>query len=676
MKRIIQHLCRLVSSGKADELTDPELLDCFAAQQDEAAFAVLMRRHGPMVLAVCRRVLGNANDAEDAFQATFLILIRKAGSLSRPERLGNWLYGVAYRTALDARAHRSRRQARERQVAEMPASETAPDTVWQDVRPILDDELNRLPEKYRAPLVYCYLEGKTKEETARHLGWPEGTVSGRLARAKDLVRERLSRRGVTLTPAAFGVLLAANAAPAAVPAPLLDTTLRVGLLFAAGQAASAGALAEPVAALTERVLRTMSLLKLKTAATVLLVLGLLATGAGVLAYQTWGETPAVGPAMPERDAAWVENRIQAWQPTAAERRLDDIGWAKDLRDAQRLAQEHGRPVFLFAHQGSMVNARCDGAASTLRAGALSNERVIDLLNSRFVSVHVSLDAYQQGAAPLEERTALQHILDEAQKAKLGVRFTQVYVLAPDGSPIDALRVRDADKQGNLALFLERTAEKLQAAAGKPVVAPSPQFRPPTAPADALVLHLTARYLKDNGTEPFAPQDKGLGEAGDSWRALPSEEWLVFDRAEQARLVPAQAAVPGLLWHLDRDLAARLLTHFFPQTPNSNPAGNVLLQQDLRGQVLQVERDVAQAWIEGSLLMRHPFARNEDDDLVRADIIGFMEFESAGKRIRSLRLVTDRATYGSARKDKGYGGYSPPVPFGVAVFNGWPGRADP
>lgn len=167
---------------------------------------------------------------------------------------------------------------------------------------------------------------------------------------------------------------------------------------------------------------------------------------------------------------------------------------------------------------------------------------------------------------------------------------------------------------------------------------------------------------------LALQDKGLGEAGDSWRALPSEEWIVFNRAEQARLLPAQPAVPGLAWRLDPDLAARFLTRFYPQTPNNNVAGNLLLQQELRGKVLTVEGGVARAWIEGSLLMRHPFARDQEEDLARADIIGFMDFEPAGQRIRSLRLVTDQATYGSTRKEKGQGGYSPPVPFGVAVHS--------
>ena len=674
MKRIIQHLFRLVSSEQAEGEPDRDLLERFATQHEEAAFAALLRRHGPMVLAVCRRVLGDANDAEDAFQATFLILIRKASSISRPERLGNWLYGVAYRTALDARGNRARRQARERQVAEMPAAEVADDPVWQDLRPILDEELNRLPEKYRAPLVFCYLEGKTKEETAKQLGWPEGTVSGRLARAKEMVRSRLARRGLALTPAVLLATLTGNAAPAAVPAPLLDATLRVGLLFAAGQGATAGALSGSVAALTERVLHGMSLGKLKTAAAILLTVAALATGAGVLAFQSFTANRA-SPSQPApRDDAWVESRVQAWQPTKAERRFDDIGWVRTIREAERLAALHGRPVFLFVYDGSVANARCGGAASTLRAGPLSNDRVIDLLNRYFVPVCIASQDYhgeefphplypREGAAPPEEKRAWKRIYDEAQKAKLNLRATQVYVLSPEGRPIDALRLVPSEKVEKLLPLLERTVAKLQPAEGQPVVTPIPQFAPPQAADDALVLHVTARYLnrKDGEEVPFTPAEKGLGLTGDSWRALPAEDWVVFDRAECARLLPSGGVRPGLTWELDRELTARLLTHCYPQTPNTDVARNVFHRQGLTARITSVQGNTARAWLEGSLVMQHDFAKDADDNLVRATLVGFIDFEPGQRRIRTFRLVTDQATYGG-----GQVGYETPVPIGVAV----------
>jgi len=187
---------RRTGAVAADALTDDQLLRRFASDRDEEAFAALVRRHGPLVLAVCRLVLGGAHDADDAFQATFLVLARKAGSIRDPGLLGNWLYGVASRIARRIRSAVNRRQARERQVRRLPEFPQSAVAEISDLRPVLDEELRRLPEKYRAAVGLCYLEGKTNEEAARLLRWPTGTVKGRLARARDLLRQRLTRRGL------------------------------------------------------------------------------------------------------------------------------------------------------------------------------------------------------------------------------------------------------------------------------------------------------------------------------------------------------------------------------------------------------------------------------------------------------------------------------------------------
>ena len=172
-----QHLRRLVLRRDRTALTDGQLLEHFLTHRDAAAFETLLRRHGPMVLGVCRRVLDNAQDAEDAFQATFLVLACKAAGIARRELVGNWLYGVAYRTALDARAAAARRQARERQVKYMPDPEAGDRTdVWRDLRPLLDQELNRLPDKYRVPVVLCELEERTLRDVARQLGIGDRTT--------------------------------------------------------------------------------------------------------------------------------------------------------------------------------------------------------------------------------------------------------------------------------------------------------------------------------------------------------------------------------------------------------------------------------------------------------------------------------------------------------------------
>jgi RNA polymerase sigma factor (sigma-70 family) len=248
---------RQFAAGRAGgDTTDQQLLRRFASRREEAAFAALVQRHGPMVLGALRRVLQDPHDADDAFQATFLVLARKAGSLARPEKLANWLYGVACRTAARAKAQAARRRAHERQFTDMPAVEARPNGAepLHELRLVLDEELRRLPDKYRAPLVLCYLEGKTYAEAARALGWAEGTVSGRLARARGVLRGRLTRRGLALSAGAFA--LSQSTAPAAVPPALADATVKAAALFAAGAVAGAGTLPQPATALAEGVLQS------------------------------------------------------------------------------------------------------------------------------------------------------------------------------------------------------------------------------------------------------------------------------------------------------------------------------------------------------------------------------------------------------------------------------------
>jgi RNA polymerase sigma factor (sigma-70 family) len=256
----------LHDSGSApapEEQTDSQLLEQFASRQDEAAFAALVKRHGPMVLAVCRRVLRDTNDADDAFQATFLVLVRKAASLMKPELLGNWLYGVAYRVAIKARANAARRSEYERRARAMPLVDPLLDVTGRELRTVLDAEMSRLPEKYRAPLVLCYLEGKTNEEAARQLGWPTGSMSGRLARAREMLRKRLVRRGLALSTGIFVMLLSKNSAAAAVPAALLGHTVHGAVLFTNATAATASAISPSVWTLTQDVLEAMRLSALK-----------------------------------------------------------------------------------------------------------------------------------------------------------------------------------------------------------------------------------------------------------------------------------------------------------------------------------------------------------------------------------------------------------------------------
>lgn len=214
-------------------LTDDELLKKFFASHEDAAFAVLLERYGPLVYGVCRRILGDATDAEDAFQATFLVLVRKGGTLRQPGRLANWLYGVAYRTARKLKVKAALRTKTERQASEMPTRSAVGDLTYDELSAILDEEISQLPEKYAVPLVLCYLEGKTNAQAAAQLGWPEGSISRRLSRARELLRSRLAKRGLALSAALIAGVFS-KPAIACVPPHLVESTVYAGTLVASG----------------------------------------------------------------------------------------------------------------------------------------------------------------------------------------------------------------------------------------------------------------------------------------------------------------------------------------------------------------------------------------------------------------------------------------------------------
>lgn len=301
---VLRFLRRMTASD--DETTDERLLARFVAQSDEDAFSDLVRRHGSLVLAVCRRVLANDADAEDAFQATFLVLARHARSIRRPEALASWLHGVAHRTALHARADSARRRERESQTPTASPSDPADDAARRDLRHVLDGELSRLPERYRVPLVLCYLEGRTQEEAARQLGCPRQTIATRLTRGCDRLRGRLARRGVTLSVAGLASALTEASGAAGVRLALLEAVKTAAAGMAAGEAV-VGVVSPRVLALTRAVQRSLSMKKLKVMFALLLTVGLITTAAGVSlrlpAAEEQGE--------PTRDAAGGERPMES-----------------------------------------------------------------------------------------------------------------------------------------------------------------------------------------------------------------------------------------------------------------------------------------------------------------------------------------------------------------------------
>jgi RNA polymerase sigma factor (sigma-70 family) len=294
-------------------LSDGELLDRFITQREEAAFEALVTRHGPAVLGVCRRVLGNCHDAEDAFQATFLVLVRKAASVWPRDLVGNWLYGVACRTALRARAQSARRRQKEEHARQHFRIEAPTAEPCEGLRSLLDEELHRLPERLRAPVVLCDLDGLSRVEAARRLGWPVGTLSWRLAAARKALARRLSRRGVELSAGALTLALAQSGTSAAVAARLIASITQAAMLTTVGQAAAVGLVSVPVAALTRGVLKSMLLAQPKTAAAVACGALVLGAGTGGVVYQA-----RIAAASPQAVQSQHRDEKRQEQPQASE----------------------------------------------------------------------------------------------------------------------------------------------------------------------------------------------------------------------------------------------------------------------------------------------------------------------------------------------------------------------
>ena len=287
---VLQYLRGVARPPVSGAASDAGLLEQFLSQRDEAAFTALVARHGPMVLGVARNVLNDPHAAEDVFQATFLVLARNVQSLRQRSSLASWLYGVAYRVALNARGRAARQRKHERRVAAMGRTEPQIEAANADLRPLIVQELNRLPEKYRAPLVLCYLQGMTNEEAAEQLQWPAGTVKGRLARAREVLRGRLAQRGLALTTAGVNAALLENQVAAAVSPALLNAAVQAAAPVAL-EATALAALTGPAAELARQVVQQTLLSRI--AGLTLAAAALLAGGAGAVWYASSTATPLI-----------------------------------------------------------------------------------------------------------------------------------------------------------------------------------------------------------------------------------------------------------------------------------------------------------------------------------------------------------------------------------------------
>ena len=354
---VLRNMDRLFGEGSLGGVSPGRLLERFATGRDPGAFGALVERFGPMVLGLCRRMLDDPHDVEDAFQATFLLLVRKASSIRDGEQLGPWLYGVARRVAIRARAQSHRRRLREHANIESLALVEAPagDPDQVALRWVLDEEIGRLPEKYRFPIVLCYLEGLTHEEAAHRLRCPVGTVHTRMAWARARLRHRLDRRGLALATSPLGLALA----PDVVPAALIESTrslIATGALTHAAGKVSAGAIA-----LAEGVRLTMFSNTLKGLAAIVVTASLAVGGAGALA-QHEGQVP------------------ETKQGKAAEKPASNpdvpLGLIRERTRSLELRQAEwggegggGRAMWEGWEQGAAATARVPGPSRTIGAKA-------------------------------------------------------------------------------------------------------------------------------------------------------------------------------------------------------------------------------------------------------------------------------------------------------------------
>jgi RNA polymerase sigma factor (sigma-70 family) len=427
---VVRHVRSLGAAPHSAEQTDAELLHAFAARSDSAAFAALVKRHGPLVLAVCRRVLHQLQDAEDAFQATFIVLSRKAASVCQQASLSGWLHGVSHRIALNARRAAARRRRHEGQAKTMHATTPAWEAAWREVQLLLDEEVQRLPEKYREPFVLCCLESLSCAEAGRRLGVKEGTVWSRLAEARRRLQLRLARRGVALTAVLGTAALVASPA-AAVADPLAMATVRAAV-SAAGDTLAADVVSEPVAALVRGMTRAVLRAKTRLAVALCVALGALAGVAGLSAYRASPEQPL--PAAKAPDGARGEGQQARADhhgdplPPGAIARMGTVRFRRDYQAAYD---------FAFTPDGkTLVGARSD---KTLQVWDVATGRPLRELRheQRFTTLALSADGMVLATAGPTGITVWD-MVNQKPMRKIATRRIAHIAVSPDGKTIAAV----------------------------------------------------------------------------------------------------------------------------------------------------------------------------------------------------------------------------------------------
>jgi RNA polymerase sigma factor (sigma-70 family) len=449
----------------ADVRSDAQLLSDFLASRDDRAFASIMHRHGPMIFGICRRFLPELYDAEDAFQAVFLVFAKRAGSIQLPGQLASWLYGVAYKTASKMRSYLGKKRIREQSYPGLSELAGAERRQWDDVWMILDHELNRLPAKYRAPIVLCDLEGRSRRDAAQLLGIPDGTLSGRLSRARRRLAARLSRRGITRSGAALAAALVANEASATVSADLAATTLEFVIEMTANGAAVSSTGSLGVLSLTRGVIRSMIIAKLgHSAGYVTLSVLMLSAGAGMLAV-------AGNP------SGWASFLAGEGRETSAKNQVGEPGdtnerHAQDRTDSADLAQLKERKTAWETRWKEYVAGTCtikvllqasaNLLQSELKVAPNPERHLAALMAHERRALEVDMLVEQRFKAGKIDEAALNEASDAIEKAGDAVLDTESEkMVSKPGSKLDERRkaalhldLLDAGKQEWQARWLE------------------------------------------------------------------------------------------------------------------------------------------------------------------------------------------------------------------------------
>jgi RNA polymerase sigma factor (sigma-70 family) len=646
MRGVVRRLRQTVLRDGA-ALSDADLLQRYLASREEEAFAALVRRHGPMVLGVCRRILRNPHDADDAFQATFLVLVRKAHTVLPRERVGAWLYGVAYRTSTKAQAMNFRRGAKQKSLVDVPAPNPSPETDW---LALLDQEVNRLPEKYRLPVVLCDLEGKTRKQAAQQIGWPEGTVATRLQHGRALVHKRLLRHGLPCSAGAATLAWTHAVSAMSVPAPLVTATVQTASLFAAGK--MAGLVPLKILALTQGVLQAMVLNKIKNVTAVVLFLGVLGLSLGGFA----GSSRNAAAAQTGDDPIMATKPAMGPTPIA----IDDPLFATGFVDSGTVERSESRLPTGPIPQQALVSLDKDKIVVKTNQSAYIPVTMFDNVNNRATTsyrlVH-TLNAerysrYEVGVFDIHQRQ-----LQNKEWAKLVKE--EIPALLLRGGPIDPLHLR-LYKEGTLIFVVPAPVRASTVADGASFAMPAPPTQSlPAAIAPPLSVLPPSPVLTEPppaATLPSAPAAPPV--------ALPTPPTGYYKATPPVYPPPAEVRID----QAERDLAVaefylktghsgsatlyyQLIQRRYPGTSYAERATRFL--RDLRPQEYnpppppKTEWRIGQIFINGNDRVPHTVIR-ENLGIYPGQALDYNQLRAAEQKLRGLKEFANASPIMSLR----------------------------